>query len=275
VLPSCVQLKDFRELTNFRKISGFLDDKLIKRNNLLFFMLKLLGWSDDLPTTAGSAKLEWRDSTIRPSRANDRIYLQRDEMVFIPLKEGIQFLYLQGADDVPGRQGRVWFGGTDEAPFLVELNGDIGGEVAKCPDESVFYEALVPEHMRLVARALDRAFVRQGDIFALPLGNREADIAGILNRYSPEITYNVRRYLGLMHGKDEVPALLEKMRKAPFDTYPIFGTRHLGRGQYVESGPVAVFQGRIDAPDHKPILLEDQVHLLGQTNYLTNSEGAD
>jgi hypothetical protein len=65
--------------------------------------------------------------------------------------------------------GRNFFGGTDEQPFMVELDQS-HMERFERGGEDAFYEGLKPSRMRDYERVTGAEAVRQGDIWALPLG---------------------------------------------------------------------------------------------------------
>jgi hypothetical protein len=75
----------------------------------------------DLPKKADKALLEWDNATLIPIREKNRIAMPRNPTnIYYPLQNGRQFLM---KTKIAG--GGVWFGGTDEEPFLVEMNKEV------------------------------------------------------------------------------------------------------------------------------------------------------
>src|SRR3989344_1788811 len=94
-----------------------------------------------LPKTAGDAVLKWDEDCKTPSR--------KDEVITLPAGHSVEmFSLLDGAQFLLDVDSRVFFGGTDERPFLVELDNRImkhfGG------DELQLFNALKPGPVKIL-----------------------------------------------------------------------------------------------------------------------------
>ena len=99
----------------------------------------------DLPQKAGIAVLNWKGSVASRDGKTITLPTHDDEIQFFPLLDGMQFLL-----QVPSiRQiTRVFFGGTDEQPFLVEMDSEVitslrGGEES-------FFNEIKPKGARVL-----------------------------------------------------------------------------------------------------------------------------
>src|SRR3989338_2608130 len=115
-----------------------------------------------LPKKAGVAVLDWKDG--EPTRDGKTINLPAyEEVQFFPLLDGVQLLL-----QIPrGERVRAFFGGTDEQPFLVELEPSV--IVSLRNGEDGFFNAIKPNGAKVLEEAFDTKAVRQGDWFAVPL----------------------------------------------------------------------------------------------------------
>ena len=204
-----------------------------------------------LPTRADKASLGWDRTQSQPSRDGKTITLPwEDKDFYFPLREGKQFLFASKR-----RSESVWFGGTDEEPFLVEMQRQaLDAYVNTSGSEQDFYRALVPERVLEMAQENHESYRRQGDIFA--------------TRFCSE-PYFEKSISRLAHCK-----VTEGETR-------ILGTRHQGRGRCIIFDPHAtspsniLFKGVIEAPDHAPLRLEDGFYLLGQTRHIVQPTQAD
>lgn len=216
----------------------------------------------ELPAKAGLAVLEWDKGISRPERDESTIAAPRNAGVeFFALKEGVQFLLLITAVGSDQRQQGVYFGGTDEQPFLVELETEAfrafieGGEAG-------FFAALKPKLIKDIEQtyrgreAAERRTKRQGDIFAHALRwPWKGLILHHLKLLGTELT--------LRHAE-----------------CALFGTRHdfrglLGEFKLPETAVKAlVGEGIVEAPDHSPLELKIP-HVLAQASLLRNPKKAD
>ena len=203
----------------------------------------------DLPRQADKARLDWDKGLSFPQRDRSRIGLPFMEGVrYFPLLDGKQFI-VQTSE-----HGRTWFGGTDEEPFLVEMNSAVADHFVKSRGSvSALYEHLVPEPVLSLAKEVGTPYRRQGDIFAA--------------RFSAE-SQSEDRLASLLGGQVQSRDL------------QIFGTRHTGKGRYIVLNPgmqsqKILFRGVVEAPDHAPMNLSNGLYLLGQTRFIVNPVNAD
>jgi len=113
-----------------------------------------------LPKKAGIAVLRWSKNVNRPSLSGKTIKLPSyNDVQFFPLLKGKQFL-LETDDG-------VYFGGTDERPFLVELEDVVMNALHK--SEEAFFNAIKPRDAKALEKAFGVTAVRQGDWFAVPI----------------------------------------------------------------------------------------------------------
>jgi len=210
------------------------------------------------PKRAGKAFLEYVDRCERPFRKGDTIVLPaRGDLQLYRLQPGWnQFI-------VRFDYSTVWFGGTDENPFLVRISERPFNSY--CDKGPVgFYESLIP--------ALPvNTYKRQGDIFACPI---------------PFTWEEIIKAYRFLHGwnVDTVRA------KAGENGGGLFGTRHHLKGltlpqtvripetSIVSYGPdpqwLILAEGKVVAPDHTDMKLEG-VHALAQTRHLHDPRIAD
>jgi len=210
------------------------------------------------PRKAGKAVLEYSDETNSPYR--------RGDVIILPEVGNLQLYKLQpGWNQFIARfdYSTVWFGGTDESPFLVRIDDRPFSEYCQGGPGS-FYKSLVPE-------LPERTYSRQGDIFASPIPFTWEDI---MKAY---------RYL---HGWN-VKAVESGSSS---DGGRLFGTRHHLRGLVLDThvrmpevshgtyGPsptwLVLAEGTVVAPDHTDMELKG-VHALAQTKHLHDPRAAD
>lgn len=228
-----------------------------------------------LPFRAGKAQIRW-SSSEGPRREEKEIVLPLvNAMDFIPLQDGLQFVCRFPGSSRYG--GQVWFGGTDENPFLVRLQESEGlkrilARVEK-GEEAPFYEALKPPKMKKLASYLEEEPHRQGDIFALPIDYSWQEIAK-------------------MQWLFEIPMRVIDPEQSDNKEIPLFGTRHTLIGKLttvglprevsnsnsyrsiVQEDVATIASGVITAPDHRPLEL-DGIHALFQSEMLYQPQHAD
>ena len=224
-----------------------------------------------LPERAGKARIEYRDphrmspwrnnyatevdpSALLPTRQGDLISLPSYPTAqVVTLARGQQFIY-----SIEDRL--VYFGGTDEEPFLVRLDPRAIQRGNNGVTEDDFYGRLVPGRVRFIEKALGVRHKRQGDIFAVPVR---------INRK----TMNV---LGVLEASSSQPGVGTK----ELAKVPVFETRHqiTGVGVTMQNfhglGQTILVEGTIEAPDHAPLELK-QPHILDQTLFLFDPRIAD
>lgn len=207
-----------------------------------------------LPKKAGVAVLDWKGGD--PRRDGKTIKLPASEEVqFFPLLDGVQFLI-----QIPNeRRGRVFFGGTDEQPFLVELDPSVVASLRG--GEEGFFNSIKPNGAKILEEAFDTKAVRQGDWFAvpLPLSWKAACGMAALVEHNPMV----------------IEPSNEKEQKVQ-----LRGTRHtlivercirIGGNQL---GCTLVGEGLLKAPDHEDRVLKGP-HAFFQTAYLVDPQKAD
>ena len=160
----------------------------------------------------------------------------------------------------------VWFGGTDEEPFLVQLQPQVFEAFSKSASkqrgkqEEVFKESLKPTTIKALETAFGVRALRQGDIFACPLPFKIDALQGAaLALQMGDITIN----------HDAEKASLFGTRHSITGTLGTFGTH---RGNRDSSTVVGV--GILRAPDHQPLELKTP-HILAQAEYLYEPTKAD
>lgn len=208
-------------------------------------------------TKAGTANVYLVDCKSVPRRKGADIFLPRNPYSdFFPLKGGEQFLYT--FRDIPvSRVPTIYFGGTDENPFLVRLHGG-PLEAYEKGGEDAFFDFLKPREIRRLEQRLHVIAKRQGDIFAMPLPFDwpDVDLITAVVRGYPSIQgpaeddVSIRHLFDTRHTMDGLASTLDPSR-----------TRILG-------------QGIITAPDHAPLVL-DGIHLIVQAVGLYDSRSAD
>lgn len=201
-----------------------------------------------LPRQADKARLAWDTGISTPRRDTKHISLPRDNMAqFFSLREGNQFLY---KPHIANRSSnRFWFGGTDEEPFLVEMEEAAGNAfIQSYGSEQGFYNALVPQHIATLCKETGQDYRRQGDIF----GARFCGEAHFERNLAHVLKTEVK------HGESQV-----------------LGTRHVGKGAFMRVGDATLFRGVLLAPDHAPLNLSDGLYVLGQTRHIVNPTNAD
>lgn len=208
-----------------------------------------------LPKKAGVAAINWKGG---PMREGNTIHLpNHDEVQFFPFLNGEQFL-IQSRDV-------VFFGGTDEQPFLVQLDPQVvtslrGGEQA-------FFDTIKPNGAKVLEKAFGTKTVRQGDWFAVPLPFSWEAAGGLVAMMQRDF-------------KVEVPST-EKERKIQ-----LRGTRHnlialryiaLPTEEYGRRNPLncaLIGEGILKAPDHADRELKGP-HAFFQTAHLVDPAKAD
>jgi hypothetical protein len=211
------------------------------------------------PSEAGLAKIFFEEDVYDnspPLRKGVNIALpDKPEAEFFRLLSGEQFLFRYQLNRDP--EFKYWFGGTDELPFLARLKSDPFKHFMRGGEDS-FYRHLKPE---LIIRLEERYGImakRQGDFFAFPLPYSWEDLA---------------KAQWLCFGKEVEPAQHSKGKS-------LFGTRHkmiglLGERYPIFGGSYTLGEGTINAPDHEPLIIDGQLHVILQARNLFEPEEAD
>ncbi len=218
-----------------------------------------------LPSKAGKTKIHFLDADTHPTRNDEDISLPLSKNAqFYPIALGTQFLFTN-----PRRydENDVFFGGTDEEPFLVQLNSSILQVLKKEEffkgNERALYNALKPKSIADREIALQKECGRQGDIFFIPSGFSFEELERMLTAFYPD-----------KYGFDEdgVGGYTEAKTG---NAMSVFGTRHELHGTALILSGIGLFgEGFLKAPDHAERTLLD-VHFMAQTAYLFNPQMAD
>jgi len=202
------------------------------------------------PKKAGLAKLHFDRDIYSPEREGDVIYLPDSEgSIFFEHKVNPTFLYIE--DD-----NSVYFGGTDERPFLVELSTSRIDTLKwiQLWQEGKFEETLKPHLLEALSKIFKKEPKRQGDIWALPL-----------------TTSDWKLFLSLGYLFEASLALEPKKVK----DYSVYGTRHVLEGEYCRFRRGLAAQGVISAPDHTELDISKTLHLIFQNDHLRDPARAD
>ena len=212
----------------------------------------------ELPTEAGKAKIKF-DTCTNPWRKAETIYLPRNPSVeLFFLKGGSQFLYWfnnQGYSEA----NQLWFGGTDEQPFLVRLQPTLFTDMnTKWKTEEDFFWSLVPSRTRKLAKrhlAENEKFTlrRQGDWFYTPMNVKWKDLETVWAASDRDLT------VGTTSGEGQ--RLLQ--------------TRHVLKGELSNFDRFVFGQGTLEAEDHAKVEFKDTVYMLEQAANLYSPPEAD
>lgn len=231
-----------------------------------------------LPNRAGLAELRFTETAENrqlPYRNGAEIVLSNSpHSAFYPLKAGEQFLV--------HCQTGIWFGGTDEQPFLTHLDSEPFKAFLQGGEQD-FYEALKPQLVRELERQLGVTTKRQGDIFAVPLPFSWDDI----KRFA-SLAFIAAPFIGL--GGEFMQRLHMWRGSIGPRKGRVFGTRHrilatcatseqnikmfIGETNFIGHKQYLLAEGLLAAPDHSPLTLTG-VHTLVQADGLFDPKRAD
>ncbi|MBI4175517.1 hypothetical protein HY523_02775 [Candidatus Berkelbacteria bacterium] len=218
-----------------------------------------------LPKKAGKAILDWNSDKegITPHRDKRHIILPRTQTVeFFWVVEAVQFLLITHHEQTTGGNyrwnQRCWFGGTDEEPFLVQLNEQVLPPFLESGWKGL-YAALQPAYVGKADHA-NQPWIRQGDIFAVQLPmNWEILLRTLL---AQESTISIQSVTDTSLGGTR-----HHIQNGLAIAVPESARKALGA-----AGTIA--EGELVAPDHRPHTLKGP-HLLLQTRFLTDPKNAD
>ncbi len=208
------------------------------------------------PQLAGRAKLKFA-SRRDAARIRDTIHMpDHPEVEMFDLKKGDQFLARVGSFiGTEDRQNHIYFGGTDENPFLVRLKEDAMRPFMEGGEEA-FFDALKPGSVKQIEKTFGVKARRQGDFFFVPLLMpwEEIDRLSLL-------------FIG--KGCD-----VEQVSKTQ-----LVNTRHRITGKldmiHIVTAPnMHVGEGIVTAPDHAPVELKGP-HAIVQAHNLYDPPHAD
>ena len=206
-----------------------------------------------LPKEMGKALMVYSDDEKEPSRKGNVITIPNGPFWdFFPLGKE-QFIFVSN-------HFGCWFGGTDENPFLVRLDQSATSRFVESRGKvEAFYASIKPPFATSLERRFGTKSIRQGDIWATPVGETWKSIID-----SHRVAIGVQFTAGM----------------APKENR-IFGTRHTLKGNIVEDArlfgigqTIVLVSGVISAPDHSDMVVE-QPSILSQTHYLYAPEKAD
>ncbi len=222
--------------------------------------MRLMELGSSRPKKAGKAILDFyptsKDCANPVTRKKNVISIPGFvDLEMFPLESDWErFLIVSGGHNTSVDNAEVFFGGTDENPFLVRMEPSVMREYFLGGSYG-FYRAIRPKRIEELGQTLCRSPRRQGDIFALHIGytweglKRAAAIVGEVNIKVTD-------------------------RKAA----SLFETRHLLTGQHARlniGGATMQFaSGTVVAPDHADLNLT-KPYLIEQTEFLYNPPAAD
>jgi hypothetical protein len=211
----------------------------------------------ELPKRIGEAEIEirprqmesWRGPQPLAERKDKTLVLteSKEARVFSLLK-GQQFLYT-APDTASNSTRRLFFGGMDESPFMVEL--DYGFIEHLIDGERAFFESLKPAIIKSGEQVFSSKTRRQGDFFAVK-SKKNMDLSSLMRAHlkQHEITFKVVEEL------------------------PLKETRHMFTGLLGRTTGGFIAEGILKAPDHEPLLL-DGPHIVEQALGLLRPKIAD
>ena len=222
--------------------------------------MRYMEMQGDLPKKAGAATLDFYE----PESGGVRNVYRKDDVIHLPAFSDLEmfplvpdwttFLAIQGGWAAGGDKQQVFFGGTDENPFLVRMDSTVlSGFYEGGPGR--FFEAIRPREITELETKLKRKARRQGDIFALDVG------------YSwDELTHAADVLGGVQLQVKELPAM------------ELLQTRHVLHGQYARmhtrNHDMEFISGTVVAPDHADLELTVP-YVVGQTAFLYDPPHAD
>lgn len=204
-----------------------------------------------LPIKAGVATIEYIGSKYKPHRKDETITLPADRLNELYLiEDGTTFLFCRYG------YNELWFGGTDERPFLVQLNNNLLISYATRGAEGL-YDALRPQIIDDLEEKFEFPWRRQGDFFAVEMVGYQME--------------DLIRFHRLFQGED--PEITEYKEES------LDGTRHLFTGMILSDILLGgrtydISVGRLEAPDHRPLELTSP-SILVQARGLYNPQQAD
>lgn len=219
--------------------------------------MRLIEFGNRRPLRAGKAKIEYASWEGQPKEG--QYPFREGSVITVPSSSQIEMFPLMDnwVQFLIQFASTVWFGGTDENPFLVKLNREmLDVYLAHGPEE--FYKSLIPNRLTKMCEIVGKDYTRQGDIFAVQM---DFDWEELSKAYR------------LFNDKP-----LEAVKTK---TEAVFGTRHILSGCFLEGNPVihgiggvTLVEGRITVPDHRAIELVGP-HMIDQTKGLFDAMHAD
>lgn len=224
--------------------------------------MRLIEMKNHLPEKAGVARLSFTMSDAWSRGTNP--HREKNE-INLPINPGTEFFPLMGNDQFVLKRSlgahdgcEIWFGGTDEEPFLVRLKDEAFDALVGGGEEG-FFDALKPRSVKSLEKDLNVTAKRQGDIFAVEL---------------PYPWEELERIQKVCLGRDL------NHEKIGVGAIQLFETRHSIRNgicapwvKIVDSLHM-VASGVMNAPDHGPLELK-MPHVIIQADNLFDPKKAD
>ncbi len=236
--------------------------------------MEILIRNPELPEKCGKARISYENNIIQPSRNGETIHLpikvkhQYADGCFMDLhllQQKTQFLFsiapYHGNGIVYESDRLLWFGGTDEEPFLTRLNPYALYVFEQCGEKG-FFEYLKPKEIVEMESITGKGTKRQGDIFAMPV---------------PFPWKTIETMARLIRDESESRGELMETEK---DGVSVYGTRHRFTGITtsvhikVASLSLWICEGVLTAPDHQDLELKEP-HALFQAANLFDPKNAD
>jgi len=153
---------------------------------------------------------------------------------------------------------KAWFGGTDEQPFLVELED---GNWKKRWDDGTFYESIKPDIIKEYENKYGKeSTLRQGDMFCIPFPTQDID--------------RVNNILRVTLDEELEEQTWDEPRRDRYFNNHLYGTRHWIKGLCCVKGQYVIGKGTLHAPDHADLVL-NKMCIIAQTKNLKNAKKAD
>ncbi len=222
--------------------------------------MRLMEMKGNYPKKAGKATLDF----VGIDDSSSRLLHREKDIIYIPAFSDLEmfplapdwntFLAVLGGWNAERGKQSLYFGGTDENPFLVQMNTQALHSFYTGGTEG-FLNAIRPEGIKRLENSLQREARRQGDIFAIDSG------------YSWDELKHAADVLGNMQLKIEDSPAME-----------LFRTRHVLRGQHAQlhtrNYDMQFVSGTVVAPDHADLELTVP-YIIEQTALLYDPPKAD
>ena len=218
----------------------------------------LIGKMKEFPKSAGVVTLDFLDgkNKIFKTHARGQPVIQGSD-IYLPLERRSHFVALQGGKQFLFHyrnpdgytEFTTYFGGTDESSaFLTELPEDVNFfAIYEMDGEEAFYESLKPGLVRNYEKRFRTTALRQGDLFAVPIGNW-ADVKKAWHLVIPVD-------LTLKPVSSTILDTRHTLHGSATDDFSII--YHAISNYSILSSIDCMFgQGTLEAPDHEPLRLE-------------------
>ena len=222
--------------------------------------MRLRELGTNLPKKAGKAILDF----YPPSKDGSNPITREKKVISMPAFTDLElfplepdwntFLVVLGGWNAERTNRSLYFGGTDENPFLVRMNPMAIGHYYSGGAES-FLDAIRPAGIKRLEESFQREARRQGDIFAIESGYSWDELA---------------------HAADILASVGLDIKQSP--AIELFQTRHVLHGQHAElntrNHTMLFISGKVVAPDHADLELTVP-YIVEQTALLYDPPRAD